>query len=555
MQGDMNRYEAIFCLGLATALVLDACGSAQATATENPVGDGGGQAGENTDIGADANSTADNFEKANPKIEALLGEPLHMDIVVDPETMREEFNKGTFFLQSLNEDGTVNNERIENPDTGGKYFLYSGFEVKNDAGDQKGQLGLVSTEGGAQMLVYKLPGDQNQWVSIIDGLPDGAMMAIPGKENLYNALWYLANLQGVNTLVAVIVVEMVAGRYTGDAIWGADFTQYSDLTLPGEFYGKNAMVTEQFLALNAQIRSIMEEKGIKSWNYTNVPGFGISPIDLRTGQVYILQNGELIPMDSSPVSGSEVVVTLDGKVLINGVQQGGLPESQQTSTETVQFDAETWAGMDAIARQAEFDKLPATITFEGREYAKDGFSTVKDNLVKFYDKDGNLLAYNYLTGEYETPRVAGIIELDLTDGTKWEMPAFYPTEQTEEAQIATLEKLVDFIINDNVDWGNKGDLQIKDETQVDRDFYLRLRKIVGIRPVGALMVPFDNQVNIKDKFSLAYKVIEDQPEMILVEYSTKNKDGYGMVYVNMSVDIFKSLFKNKKINIPSNPQP
>ena len=69
------------------------------------------------------------------------------------------------------------------------------------------------------------------------------------------------------------------------------------------------------------------------------------------------------------------------------------------------------------------------------------------------------------------------------------------------------------------------------------------------------MVPFDNQVNIKDKFSLAYKVIEDQPEMILVEYSTKNKDGYGMVYVNMSVDIFKSLFKNKKINIPSQPQP
>lgn len=43
----MNRYEAIFGLGLATALVLDACGPAQATATDKlSTGDGGGQAGE-----------------------------------------------------------------------------------------------------------------------------------------------------------------------------------------------------------------------------------------------------------------------------------------------------------------------------------------------------------------------------------------------------------------------------------------------------------------------------------------------------------------------------
>lgn len=43
----MNRYEAIFGLGLATALVLDACGPKPTTAIEKPQsGDGGGQAGE-----------------------------------------------------------------------------------------------------------------------------------------------------------------------------------------------------------------------------------------------------------------------------------------------------------------------------------------------------------------------------------------------------------------------------------------------------------------------------------------------------------------------------
>ena len=108
----------------------------------------------------------------------------------------------------------------------------------------------------------------------------------------------------------------------------------------------------------------------------------------------------------------------------------GIPSSETpipTETQpapTVKFDSATRSAMDEVARQAEYDKLPATITFEGMEYTKGGFSTVKDNLVKFYGPDGKLMAHDFFTGENMTDEQAGIIEFDLTDGTKWGVEAF-----------------------------------------------------------------------------------------------------------------------------------
>jgi len=114
--------------------------------------------------------------------------------------------------------------------------------------------------------------------------------------------------------------------------------------------------------------------------------------------------------------------------------------TQPTATETPtpepeKFDAATWSTMDATARQAEFDKLPAT-TAEG--YTKGEVSAVKDYLQKYYDPKTKELVevFDFETGKYETPEQAGIIEFDLTDGGKYEMRSF----KTAEEALAYIEK-------------------------------------------------------------------------------------------------------------------
>jgi hypothetical protein len=111
----------------------------------------------------------------------------------------------------------------------------------------------------------------------------------------------------------------------------------------------------------------------------------------------------------------------------------------------VKFDVSVWDAMDQPARDSVKDALPVSINYldavtnETVELTRGGFSTVKDNLVKFYDGGLLVQVYDFENGKYMTPEQAGIIEFLLTDSTTWEIP-YFGKDQAQEA--------VNFMAND-----------------------------------------------------------------------------------------------------------
>jgi len=244
--------------------------------------------------------------------------------------------------------------------------------------------------------------------------------------------------------------------------------------------------------------------------------------------------------------------------------------TQPTATETPtpepeKFDAATWSTMDATARQAEFDKLPAT-TAEG--YTKGEVSAVKDYLQKYYDPKTKELVevFDFETGKYETPEAAGIHEFDLTDGTKWEMRAFFPNipeeatpEQIEAAQIKALEEMVNFMVKDGVAWGDINTNMPTDKVSLQAllDYRVKFNKIPGVKSIGAMPLPFDIAVPDQELFLIGYTSVPYQGSKASIVDYTSDKGGsfFIPVFVGIPADKLWPLFAANKVMIPARPQP
>ncbi|MDP1544854.1 MAG: hypothetical protein Q8L87_02445, partial [Anaerolineales bacterium] len=86
--------------------------------------------------------------------------------------------------------------------------------------------------------------------------------------------------------------------------------------------------------------------------------------------------------------------------------------------------------LDQLANMSSEDKIAVTPDYEG--FNKE-VSVVKNNIVIYRDENGNAIkVFDLITTQELTLSEAGIIELDMTDGTKWEMQLFTDSEEALE---------------------------------------------------------------------------------------------------------------------------
>lgn len=126
--------------------------------------------------------------------------------------------------------------------------------------------------------------------------------------------------------------------------------------------------------------------------------------------------------------GTEVTLTPDEVSMSD--ENGFSPDGYRYDEEKGVFDVAYTIEQLAKMKPNEIAALAPDTSVEG--YTNGGISTMKGkmNLVKYYDAKGELASvYDLTTGLFETPEQAGIIELDLTDGNKREMLAFYDEQE------------------------------------------------------------------------------------------------------------------------------
>jgi hypothetical protein len=178
--------------------------------------------------------------------------------------------------------------------------------------------------------------------------------------------------------------------------------------------------------------------------------------DPRTGECTFYGGASSEACDpNSIVIGADNSVTIDLKngdkwTTANGIDWAKLDTFVNVSPTGEKFDAQTWASMSAADRTKAIDALPATSP-DG--YTKGNESTVKDNLVKYYDpKSGKAVeAYDLLTGKFETMQAAGIAEFPMKSGGVYEMESFISSDPGSiEAANSMLEQA---IVVDGVKYG------------------------------------------------------------------------------------------------------
>ncbi|MBI5945555.1 MAG: hypothetical protein HY864_14435 [Chloroflexi bacterium] len=180
------------------------------------------------------------------------------------------------------------------------------------------------------------------------------------------------------------------------------------------------------IAANTQNYTIMGNGGIQGTlpdgTIGVIPGITLNP----DGETYTL-----IVEGEPPVTidASDVTITDEGGVQVAGYQNADGDEDYE---KVVTYTAQTWATMDQAARDKVKDALPQTMTYTDEatqgsaELTRGGFSSVKDNLVRYENAQHEVVrVFNALSGEYGDPLDNGIIDLAMNDGTFWEMPGFH----------------------------------------------------------------------------------------------------------------------------------
>ncbi len=189
------------------------------------------------------------------------------------------------------------------------------------------------------------------------------------------------------------------------------------------------------------------------------------------------------------------------------------------------------------------------------DYEVGNISTIegKDNYVLVRDPEtGEAIgAWNAFTGKVETMESAGIKELPLSDGTNMEFVAFYPSinsgdNQETSGDIEFVNSIVQYMIEDGVDWGNEGAKSRAEETQENYDKNMQINNIIGIKRVGGFMLPLDTTIPLSENFGVGYSSIKSGGiNSTLLMYI---HEGYVLkfVYVDMPLEIVRAMLETVK---------
>lgn len=275
---------------------------------------------------------------------------------------------------------------------------------------------------------------------------------------------------------------------------------------------------------------------------------GISA-DPTTGEIAIMVNGAEVTIDADKVSIN------DGGVIVDGYTYDS---ASSDFDEIVSYDIATWNTMDQTARDEALAKLPETSP-EG--YMRGGFSEADDSLVKYYADAKLASLYDITSGEYLTPEAANVAELDLTDGTKWDMPAFWPEEfvgnievrgedgtvKTLSPELQMINKFLEHIIADNVDWGNTKFKTMSEASRDELNFVDRLNKILNLKYVGAMVFPSEPGIDSSAQFQIGFKSLTyNGREVTIIDYYVNNDESRA-VMVGVSVNEFRALISQAEM--------
>ncbi len=198
------------------------------------------------------------------------------------------------------------------------------------------------------------------------------------------------------------------------------------------------------------------------------------------------------------------------------------------------------------------------ISAEG--YAKSNLSTVLPNLAIYRDDKGMAQqVYDLETKQFMTPEAAGIHEVLLTDGTKWEMRYFSPNipegatpEEIERLQVQTLEEALQYIVADGVLWDGRS--QSIDWSDPEwKTYSARLKLVPNMVYLGGLSLPRGMNIPWDHSFELGYKSVGKQS---LLDYSRSDPSKEcGIVFIDIPAEVVKTLLRDPdKVQVPPKPQ-
>ncbi len=301
--------------------------------------------------------------------------------------------------------------------------------------------------------------------------------------------------------------------------------------------------------LNPEFLALQEQVAGDTQNYS-IMGNGDIEGKLPDGTIGVINGITLNPDGTSytiTVNGAEITIDAD-KVTITdqkGVQIEGYEnlDGDENYEKVVKFDASVWDSMDQPARDSVKDALPVTISFadavtnETVELMRGGFSTVKDNLVKFYDGGLLVQVYDFENGKYMTPEQAGIIEFLLTDNTTWEIP-YFGKDQAQEA--------VNFMANDGamgayVDFGKS--------TEISTYALTRFNKLINFNRqfYGGGTVQYDGDP--KGGAAFAVSIADYGAQNTFLTYMTPDFK-FNTIMLNVSAKAAAGMMSLKQVTAP-----
>ena len=199
------------------------------------------------------------------------------------------------------------------------------------------------------------------------------------------------------------------------------------------------------------------------------------------------------------------------------------------------------------------------ISAEG--YAKSNLSTVLPNLAIYRDDKGMAQqVYDLETKQFMTPEAAGIHEVLLTDGTKWEMRYFSPNipedatpEEIERLQVQTLEKALQYIVDNDVLWDGRSDNGLGLSNPAWKEYFAKLKLIPNQVPLGGWALPLGREISWEDSFRIALKSVDD---LSLIDFapadSTEQRE---IICIDIPAEVVKMLLREPdKVKVPPKPQ-
>ncbi len=210
-----------------------------------------------------------------------------------------------------------------------------------------------------------------------------------------------------------------------------------------------------------------------------------------------------------------------------------LTETPTATATAIFFDPEELADM---TNEAKIAAVPPSK--DG--YSASNVSSVKDNIVIYRDDTGKAVqAFDLLTGETKSLELAGIIELDLTDGNKREMLAFYDEQElvkylSTASQWQTGDR---FAFMDNV---------LK--SKASHEYVPELKKILGMTHKFAISNPWKSD----DYVWMSLDSLELQGDTLVTFIDLAGN--FNTLYVDANVNDLKKKLTTDQLVIPT-PNP